>query len=345
MTLITTMYSSLGDSTAPVLSSATAGTPTSDGCTGAGVTTNEGNGTLYWAVVTNGGSCTDAQLKAGSGGNIVSGKAGNQAVTTTGAQTIADITGLTASTVYQIKFLQRDTGGNDSAQASANLTTAAASDPYFASVVVLAVNDNAADGTTTFIDQSSSPKTLTANGNAQYDTAQAPTGMTSSMLTDGTADYVSSAASAAWQMGTGDFTVELYIRPTGVQSFPGLIVDFRRADLNVPFAVGFQSARVLGVFNGSGWTNHSATLSADTWYHVAASRVSGTLYLGVNGAVESFALATDMTNGNNLLGLAGGVGSSPNYSINGHTCSYRVTKGVGRYNANFTPPTLPLPTS
>ena len=107
----------------PTLSNPSFGTATSDGCTGANVSTNEANGTLYWAVVTDGGSCTTAQLKAGSGGNIVSGKAGNQSVSTLGAQTIIDITGLSASTTYQIKFLQTDITPADSGQVSVNLTT------------------------------------------------------------------------------------------------------------------------------------------------------------------------------------------------------------------------------
>lgn len=111
--------------TTPILSAAIDGTPTLDGCTGAGVDTDEGNGVLYWAVVTNGGSCTAAQLKAGTGGNIVAGAVGNQVVSAIGSQTISDITGLSAATIYQIKFLQRDAGGNDSAQASVDLTTLA----------------------------------------------------------------------------------------------------------------------------------------------------------------------------------------------------------------------------
>jgi hypothetical protein len=81
-------------------------------------------GTLYWAVVTNAGSCTDAQLIAGSGGNIVAGKADSQAVVTVGAQTIANITGLTAATTYQVKYLQVQSALN-SAQASVSLTTTA----------------------------------------------------------------------------------------------------------------------------------------------------------------------------------------------------------------------------
>lgn len=121
-------YGALADGTgtvAPVLSAASSGTPTSDGCTGAGVTTDTGNGTLYWAVVTNGGSCTDAQLKAGAGGNIVAGKAGSQAVSSSGAQSISTITGLTASTTYQIKYLQTNASAQDSSQASVSLTTSA----------------------------------------------------------------------------------------------------------------------------------------------------------------------------------------------------------------------------
>jgi len=113
----------IGPIDGPFLSNASDGTPTADGCTGASVDANEGDGTLYWAVVTNGGSCTDAQLKAGSGGNIVSGQAGNQAVSATGTQTIPDITGLPAGTTHQIKFLHTDAALNDSFQASVDLTT------------------------------------------------------------------------------------------------------------------------------------------------------------------------------------------------------------------------------
>ena len=109
-------------STSPSLSAADAGVGTIDGSTGGHVTTNVGTGTLYWAAVTDGGACTSAQLKAAAGGNIVTGS--SQAVSGTGVQTIADITGLVTDTTYQVKFLQTDAGGSDSAQASAILITA-----------------------------------------------------------------------------------------------------------------------------------------------------------------------------------------------------------------------------
>ena len=74
-------------------------------------------------MVTNGGACTDAELKAGAGGNIVAGKAANQVVGASGVQTIANITGLASATTYQIKYLHSNGDSKDSAQASVSLTT------------------------------------------------------------------------------------------------------------------------------------------------------------------------------------------------------------------------------
>lgn len=110
----------------PVLSNAADGTPTSDGATGSSVDTTVGNGTLYWAVLTNGGTATDQQIKEGTGSDVVgvAGSFGSQSVSGTGTQTIGDITGLASATDYEIAFLQTNSIGSDSAQASVGLTTA-----------------------------------------------------------------------------------------------------------------------------------------------------------------------------------------------------------------------------
>lgn len=107
---------------APVLSS-----PLMDDLTTEGgvptVTTNQDNGTLYYAILTNGGSATDAQIKAGAGGDIVAGKADSQAVSATGVQTFAEVTGLLQDTAYEVVFLQTNDDTLDSAQAEAGFTT------------------------------------------------------------------------------------------------------------------------------------------------------------------------------------------------------------------------------
>ena len=333
-----------GDSTAPTLSNPTAGTPTSDGATSAGVTTNEGNGTLYWAVVTNGGSCTDAQLKAGTGGNIVSGVSGNQAVSGSGAQTIATITGLTASTAYQIKFLQRDAAGNDSSQASVDLTTTAVQDPYFSSVVLLAANDNAANDSTTFIDQSSYARTLTVTGGAKYSTAQAPTGMTSSMFGDGTNDSVAAASSANFGYGTADFTIEFmfYIGTAGVET---ALSQLDAGTTEVTLHVYLATTAIVLFVNGAGVIT-SGAVSTGTWYHLAISRVSGETKMFLNGTQTGLTYSDANNYGSKPFTMMDYLVPPTGVSTwNGYLCSIRVTKGVGRYSGTFTPPTLPMPTS
>jgi hypothetical protein len=116
----------------PVLFNPTAGTPTDEGTVGATVDTNRSGGILYYVVVTNGGSCTAAQLKAGSGGNIVAGSGASQSVEAIGTQVLGTIVGLAEGTTYQIKMLHNRLG-LDSAQASASFVTEGAS-PYLPSL-------------------------------------------------------------------------------------------------------------------------------------------------------------------------------------------------------------------
>lgn len=106
-------YMDEGDTTAPVLSSATATTLSQTTASGS-VSTNEGNGVLYWFVSTSATPPTAANLKAGTGAVAY----GNQAVSSTGAQSVSSITGLTAETTYYIHYLHRDAAGNDSAIAT-----------------------------------------------------------------------------------------------------------------------------------------------------------------------------------------------------------------------------------
>lgn len=107
-------FAGAADVTAPVLSSPT-GTATGSSTADGSVSTDEGNGTLYYLASTN-VSETAATIKAGS----------SQAVSTTGVQSVS-FTGLTASTVYYAHYVQDDAASNESNVAnSASFTTSAA---------------------------------------------------------------------------------------------------------------------------------------------------------------------------------------------------------------------------
>jgi len=114
-----------------VLSDASIGTEGATSFVGASVSTTGVSGRLYWAIITVGGVATNAQIIAGSGGSIVSGKAGNQAVTGAGTQTLGTIT--VASGSYELIFLHVLSNGLASNQASAYGNTVLISDTFTAS--------------------------------------------------------------------------------------------------------------------------------------------------------------------------------------------------------------------
>ena len=115
------------DTTAPTLSSATDAANGAQDSTGS-VSTDEGNGTLYWVVTTSATAPSVAQIQAGQDNSGVAAAAsGSQAVSATGAQAIAP-SGLTAATAYTTHYQHQDAAGNDSTVVSASgFTTGAAS--------------------------------------------------------------------------------------------------------------------------------------------------------------------------------------------------------------------------
>lgn len=122
--------SSGGDVTAPTLSSPTDASTGST--TGSGsVSTDEGNGTLYWVVTQSATSPSAAQVKAGQDHTgSAADDSGSQAVSGTGVQNVSGgFTGLTASTGYFAHYMHEDAATNQSTVSSADgfTTDAAAS--------------------------------------------------------------------------------------------------------------------------------------------------------------------------------------------------------------------------
>ena len=73
----------------------------------------------------------------------------------------------------------------------------------------LLLHFDGADGSTTFTDSSLTPKTFTANGDAQIDTADSKFSGASGLF-DGTDDYITTPDSADFVLGSEDFTIDLW---------------------------------------------------------------------------------------------------------------------------------------
>ncbi len=130
------------DTTAPTLSSAS-GTATGQTTADLSVSTNEGNGTLYWVVSTSATPPSVAQIQAGNDSTgSAAADSGNQSVSGTGTQN-ANATGLAAGTTYYAYFQHTDAASNDSTVASsASFATSAAA------VKGIQLSLKEADGTT-----------------------------------------------------------------------------------------------------------------------------------------------------------------------------------------------------
>jgi len=211
-----------------------------------------------------------------------------------------------------------------------------ATDPYWANVVLLVGNDNAADGSTTFADQSSGAHTITANGNVSYSDLLAPTGMTTSILSDGTGDFLSSASHADWAMGSGDFTWEAYVYANGAYGGDRGIISTNGINLVFYHAVDF-----LKYYNGDN-NIIGAAVGLAAWHHVAVCKGSGSTKMFIDGTQTG---STYADSGNYTQGILQVGAYASTSSWKGNLCSVRMTKGIARYTADFTQPTLPLPIS
>lgn len=209
--------------------------------------------------------------------------------------------------------------------------------------VVLLLNFDEADGSTTFIDDSGYDNVVTANGTAQQDTGEFKYGSASADLT-ATGRYLSvpMSAGAPLDVFQGDFTVECWVRFSTVT---GQHVVFDLGDF-----VGTNGIRLY--CNNAGlicqasfyhsWhdLSHTDTLVADTWYHVAVCRQGNAGFISLNGVVKNDTSPNWTTSPTTATSLRLGASSNGAYLL-GHLDGFRVTRGLARYTSDFSVPTAP----
>ena len=208
-------------------------------------------------------------------------------------------------------------------------------DRYFSNVSLLLHGDGT-NGSTTIVDSSPSPKTVTPVGNAQISTAQSKFGG-ASIAFDGTGDYLNIASNAAFGFGTSNFTLEYFLKSnlSGTQ----IHIDTRIANNNETapelYSVGtnlFYYTNLVQVITG---TN---VLNVDTWHHIALSKSATSTRLFVDGQQvgSTYSDALDYGSARPLYIGATYQATGP---VNGYIDDLRITKGYARYTSNFTSPT------
>lgn len=214
-------------------------------------------------------------------------------------------------------------------------------DPYYSQVSLLLHMDGV-DGSTTFNDGSLTAKAIAASGNAKVSAAQSKWGGASLVL-DGSGDYLSAPAHADFVFGVGDFTVELLINTTTAAE--KVLVDQFEIGKTNSWQFSVKSGRLVW-YSGGYLLTGAAAVNNGAWHHVAAVRSAGTLRFFVDGVLDGSAALGLNFNTNLVLGIGAQVGARNSvYDFPGYIDELRITKGVGRYTANFAPPTGPFPGS
>ncbi|AOO10673.1 hypothetical protein RW060613_085 [Synechococcus phage S-RIM8] len=171
------------------------------------------------------------------------------------------------------------------------------------------------------------------NNSAQLDTAQKKYGSASLLLANTTTDYVSVATSSEFGFGTGEFTLECWIRPTTVVGTQ-YILDLRASAADTAPKLYLEGDELR---YGSAGTDHitGGTLIANTWHHVSVAKSGTTTKLFLDG----IQVGSDFTD-NNDYGSSQPIIIGADYananSIDGHIDELRVSNSA-RYTAAFTP--------
>lgn len=182
-------------------------------------------------------------------------------------------------------------------------------------------------------------KGIQAFGNAQVSTAQSQFGG-SSFLGDGTGDYLLITSHSDFAFGTGDFTIEAWVRPTNFTSGP-IIVDFRTGDPQICPTLYINTSGVVLYYTNGATRITGSTLSINTWYHIALCRSSASTKLFVNGT-QVGSTYSDTNNYVEKPAYISAYGGGTTFgNLNGYIDEFRISN-TARYTANFTSSTTPF---
>lgn len=214
----------------------------------------------------------------------------------------------------------------------------------------LMLHFDGANGATTTVDSSPSAHTMTAAFGGQLTTAQSKFGGSCSSHAVNAARWVTEA-SADWNLNAGDFTVDCWARVPTVQNTKATYYllavsnpaeSAYHGDIRYTPSSGGTAAGFVDILDASGSLQASftgAVFSANTWYHIAVVRNGNVWKCYVNGTqygstvTKSISFGT-LTTDKLIIGTSAMTTDYPLFLD-----EFRVSKGVARWTANFTPPT------
>ena len=267
------------------------------------------------------------------------------------SDTLEDVTGRGNSTTENILIgatgtpsdtLDVHTGATGGATVDAIPSGIGGIDAY----TVLMLHMDGANNGTTFTDSSASAHVMTARGGGKTTTTSPKFG-TASYIGDGTGDYVNTPDSADFNFGTAPVTVDMWVKPVNMTSYPWLFGHYNDAVNN--YAGGYLNPNgsigwivLVGGVTKLDYVSAAGAVVTGSWQHIAFVRNGTSVLIFVDGVSKSLTAYTAV--GANALGDFTGtfaIGCFPDGTsncLNGNIDEVRISKGIARWTADFTPP-------
>lgn len=253
---------------------------------------------------------------------------------------------ITKTTANDLDFLlmQNPTTGETYKISKGNLlsglstggSTTPATDPFISNVI-LHLKGDGTNGTTTFVDSSASPKTISSSGNVTISTAQSKYGSSSIYFNGGFLNF-------AGALDTGmssPFTIECWLRTANQLPQLFAAVDSNNNVLNNYKQLSNQGTNwgILKWGSGQLLSFGSAVFALNTWQHIAiVKNSSNVISLFVNGVKNAATLIMNESWQSSKISIGyNGSLQYPSY-ISGYVDSYRLTTAA-RYTTAFNPET------
>lgn len=205
------------------------------------------------------------------------------------------------------------------------------SECYNNSVLLLPMNGE--NNGTVFTDLSISGRSVSRTGDVKTSTAQSMyTDYGSSGYFDGSGDYLSFEASAAFSFGTNDFSIFCDVFPESLSGQRHIVGYNNSSSSNFwDLFLDGTSVKFRSRVSGTDYTLTGGSLTVSAWSTIEVRRRSGTLYLFVNGTLvnssSSFPLPTLSAS---VLGVGANLyGGAYWYYYHGYMQDLLIVNGYG----------------
>jgi len=173
-----------------------------------------------------------------------------------------------------------------------------------------------------------------------------------SVVFDGSNDWLEVPDSADYSFGSGDFTIEFWVKPEGDLTNKGYICKWK-TNGNLEWFIGTNSDVVKFAYstNGSGYNiqpDSGYSMQSGVWQHIAVARSGNNVKLFVDGIQKGSTLddggATYYT-GPDPVVIGSNEHGSETWRMDGKISNVRIIKGQALYTSNFTVTSSPLTTT